>query len=256
MATLIRSFFDITCEAAASAVALFFAPLRHLALRRTRTTRVMSEIHRSVLIMQDIAAKVRRDKLTTEDVPRVLVDVLQPFEAAFSLLKGAPCKAQVKLIKLETADSESATVEDLRVANFAAPTSGPGVPLSVNELWQEVHLRPDVRAYVRTYDPFGNEPAQSCIVWPIRSTITASGRERDQELFGFLVVTCDRKNVFSLEQDFHIGAVIADCLCTVLVDIYARFADPSERAKREVVASSRSGGVELRTHSQPFPIAG
>lgn len=256
MVTVIRSFFDFTFEAAASAVTLFFAPLRHIASRRTRTTRVMSEIHQSVLIMRDVVAKVRRDKFATEDIPRALIDVLQPVEAAFRLLKGARCKAQVKLIKLETADSESATVEDLRVANFAVPASGPEVPLSVNELWQEVHLRPEVRAYVRTYDPFGNEPAQSCIVWPIRSIITASGQERDQELFGFLVVTCDRKNAFSLEQDFHIGAVIADCLCTVLVDIYATLAKPSERANREVVASSRTGGVELRTYSQPFPIAG
>ena len=71
-------------------------------------------------------------------------------------------------------------------------------------------------------------PYKATIVWPIRYVLTRSETEvaqgaqfRDQDLYGFLTVDCNARNVFEERYDVQLGAALADSLFAVF-DMYRR----------------------------------
>lgn len=234
---------------------LLFVAMAVMYARKSRYTESPKSLHDALHVARDTYHYLRqyldgKRSFDPDVVKSMLQDSLTSVTQAFAIVTGVNCRASIKLFgggatgkeadiivstlardnvsarQCEEYDCNNVTHRIVDNTDFSQIFRGK-IPyffsnnLPALEHYENSHLEAINQVQIGPNSP-GYWPLEykSTIVWPIRYLLKPEEREKEggkkQELFGFLTIDSNSRNVFNRPIDTQMGALIADALYSVL----------------------------------------
>ena len=210
--------------------------------RRARYAEAIVNVHEAV---QNILIATLADSWTLEPRKVAISHAMDDLAKAFIILTGGNCRCCLKVLQMNdnvlgvvTFCRQSKSVEVESFHPIQHNTDFHGLLNDKKRKWffgQDLPAKAGSGAYNNSTEHWQSR-YRATIVWPIRQS--AGLTEGSPELLGFLCVDSLNRTPFSEEDDYPVGAMVADALGAFLIRLASLGA--TSQPKQEVAAPTPS----------------